>query len=98
MTGDYGLFSRYMEKGTEEFLERLDIKPGTRLLDVGYGAGQFALLAARSGADVTGCDIAGNWLEQARVRAVAEGLAVTFEEGTPSHCHTRTISLTRRSV
>jgi SAM-dependent methyltransferase len=81
MTGDYGLFSRYMEKNAEEFFERLDVGPGTRLLDVGCGAGRIAVLAARKGAEVTGCDIATNWLEQARSRAAAEGLAISFDEG-----------------
>src|SRR6266498_379453 len=81
MTGDYDLFSRYMEKDAEQFFQRLGVTPGTRLLDVGCGAGQLALIAARAGAQVTGCDIATNWLEQARVRAAAEELDVTFEEG-----------------
>src|SRR4051812_9183027 len=81
MTGDYDLFSRYMEKDAEVFYQRLGITPGTRLLDVGCGAGQLALIAARAGAQVTGCDIATNWLEQARIRAAAEGLEITFEEG-----------------
>src|SRR6266540_1005825 len=81
MTGDYDLFSRFMEKDAEQFFRRLGITPGTRLLDVGCGAGQLALIAARAGAQVTGCDIATNWLEQARARAAAEGLDVTFEEG-----------------
>ncbi|MFL6351697.1 MAG: methyltransferase domain-containing protein [Bryobacteraceae bacterium] len=48
---------------------------------VGCGAGQLALIAARMGADVTGCDIATNWLEKARARAAAEGLEINFEEG-----------------
>lgn len=30
---------------------------------------------------MTGCDIATNWLAQARRSAAAEGLTVTFEEG-----------------
>jgi SAM-dependent methyltransferase len=81
MTGDYDLFSRPMEKGAELFFQRLSVKPGARLLDVGTGAGQLALIAARAGAKVTGCDISTNWLEQARVRAAAEGLEATFEEG-----------------
>src|SRR5262245_31388442 len=80
-TGDYDLFSRFMERDAEEFLNRLGIKAGTRLLDVGCGAGQLALIAARAGAHVTGCDIATNWLEKARARAAAEGLKITFEEG-----------------
>jgi SAM-dependent methyltransferase len=81
MTGDYDLFSRFMEKDAEQFFQRLGVTPGTRLLDVGCGAGQLALIAARAGAHVTGCDIATNWIEKARARAAAEGLEVTFEEG-----------------
>jgi SAM-dependent methyltransferase len=81
MTGDYDAFARYMEKDAEVFYQRLGITPGTRLLDVGCGAGQLALIAARAGAVVTGCDIATNWLEKAKLRAAAEGLDVAFEEG-----------------
>ena len=81
MTGDYDVFARYMEKDAEVFYQRLGIAPGTKLLDVGCGAGQLALIAARAGAKVIGCDIATNWLEQARTRAAAEGLEITFEEG-----------------
>jgi len=81
MTGDYDLFSRYMQKDAERFFRRLGVTPGTRLLDVGCGAGQLALIAARAGAQVTGCDISTNWLEKARARAAVEGLEITFEEG-----------------
>jgi SAM-dependent methyltransferase len=81
MTGDYGRFSRYMERDAEAFYRRLPIKPSAELLDVGCGAGQLSLIAARAGARVTGCDIATNWLAQARRSAAAEGLTVVFEEG-----------------
>jgi SAM-dependent methyltransferase len=81
MTGDYDAFSRYMEKDAELFFWRLGITPGTRVLDVGCGAGQLALIAARAGARVTGCDIATNWLEDARERAAAEELNIDFREG-----------------
>src|SRR5215467_1447925 len=80
-TGDYDTFSRYMEEGAVEFYQSLGVKPGAKLLDVGCGAGQVALIAARAGANVTGCDIATNWLEKARARAAAEGLTAIFEEG-----------------
>lgn len=78
--GDYDVFSRYMELGTEQFVRRAGVMPGMRVLDVACGAGQISLIAARMGAEVTGCDIAANWVEQARRRAAAEGLRATFEE------------------
>lgn len=81
MTGDYGRFCRYMERDAEAFYRRLPIRPGAQLLDVGCGAGQLSLIAARLGARVTGCDIAANWLAQARRSAAAEGLTIVFEEG-----------------
>jgi SAM-dependent methyltransferase len=80
MTGDYDLFSRFMEKDADEFFRRLAVPPGTRFLDVGCGSGQLALIAARAGAKVTGCDISTNWIQKARDRATAEGLEITFEE------------------
>jgi SAM-dependent methyltransferase len=81
MDGNYDLFSRFMEKQAEEFFRRLGVKPGARLLDVGCGAGQIALIAARAGVLATGCDIAENWLGRARTRAAKEGLAIAFDEG-----------------
>lgn len=81
MAGDYGYFARYLEPGALEFLARIPIEPGDRLLDVACGAGQLAIPAARAGAIVTGIDIATNWIEQARARARAEGLEARFDEG-----------------
>lgn len=81
MTGDYDRFSRFMEQDAEVFFRRLGIQPGMRMLDVGCGSGQVALIAARTGVNVTGCDIASNWIEKARIRAVSEGLQVAFDEG-----------------
>lgn len=81
MAGDYGHFAQYLEQGALEYLARLAIAPGTRMLDVACGAGQIAIPAARAGVRVTGVDIASNLIEQARSRAKAEGLEVRFEEG-----------------
>ena len=80
MLGDYDRFSRYMEHSAREFCERLLVVPGYRLLDVGCGSGQLALMAAKDGLAVTGVDIASNWVERARARAHAEGLPAHFEE------------------
>jgi len=80
MAGDYDRFSRYMEGGAREFYERLNVAPGCRLLDVGCGSGQLALMAAKDGLEVTGVDIASNLVQRARARAQAEGLQTRFEE------------------
>jgi SAM-dependent methyltransferase len=79
MAGDYDRFSRYLEAGAREFYERIPRTPGGTLLDVGCGSGQLALMAAQDGLDVTGVDIAGNLIEQARRRASAGGLKARFE-------------------
>jgi SAM-dependent methyltransferase len=81
MSGDYDRFSRYMEGSAREFYDRLDVGPGSRLLDVACGGGQLALMAARDGADVTGVDIAANLVARAAARARGEGLAARFVEG-----------------
>lgn len=56
-------------------LSQLDIRPGTRLLDVGAGSGALAIPAARQGARVLAVDIAATMIERLRARAIAEGLA-----------------------
>jgi len=81
MAGDYDLFSRYLEPDAHLFFRRIGVQPGQKLLDVACGAGQLALIAARAGASVTGCDIATNWIERARSKAAKEHLSVTFDEG-----------------
>jgi ubiquinone/menaquinone biosynthesis C-methylase UbiE len=81
MAGDYGTFAQYMAPGALEILASWNISPGSSLLDVGCGAGQIAIPAARAGVQVTGVDIATNSLEQARARAAVEGLKVHFDEG-----------------
>jgi SAM-dependent methyltransferase len=81
MAGNYDYFSRFMESSAVEFLDRLSLRGGDRLLDVACGSGQLALLAARKGAKVTGVDIATNWIEAARGRAASEGLSAQFDQG-----------------
>ena len=81
MSGNYGHFARYLEPSALEFLARISVQAGTRMLDVACGAGQISIPAARAGARVTGVDIATNSIEQARARAQAEGLDARFDEG-----------------
>ena len=81
MSGNFGEVARYIETAAEDFIERRNLKPGMRVLDVACGTGNLAIPAARTGASVTGVDIATNLLEQARARAQAEGLQIQFDEG-----------------
>src|SRR4029453_1855233 len=81
MTGDFGQVAKIIETGAEEFIDRLALQPGVRLLDVACGSGHLASPGARAGAIVTGVDIATNLLEQARARAESEGLTIQFDEG-----------------
>jgi SAM-dependent methyltransferase len=81
MSGDYGHFATYLEPGALEFLSRIKVEPGARILDVACGAGQTAIPMSRAGAKVTGIDIATNLIEQARARAKTENLDARFEEG-----------------
>ena len=79
--GDYGVVAKRLETSAIEFLDRIGIVPGTRVLDVACGSGQLAIPAARAGARVSGVDIAPNLVEQARARAESEGLEAVFTEG-----------------
>lgn len=80
-SGDYGVFAKYLEKGALEFFDRLKIPAGTQLLDIGCGAGQLTIPAARKGIKVTGIDLAANLVEQAKKKAKDESLQIQFEQG-----------------
>ena len=81
MAGDFGQIAKHTAKAAEDFVRRIGLQPGSRVLDVACGTGNTAIPAARTGADVTGVDIATNLLEQARQRAQSENLQARFEEG-----------------
>jgi SAM-dependent methyltransferase len=81
IAGDFGQIAKMIEHGAVEFVERLDLKPGMKVLDVACGTGNLAIPAAKTGADVTGIDIAPNLIEGAIERANAEGVEAKFEVG-----------------
>jgi SAM-dependent methyltransferase len=81
MAGDFGRIAKLNENRGQEFIDRLGLKPGMRVLDVACGTGNQSLPAARTGADVTGLDLASNLLEQAKEAAQKEGLKIRFIEG-----------------
>lgn len=79
--GDFGVIARYTADAAAEFVGRLGPRPGTRFLDLACGTGNVACPAARAGCRVTGLDLVGNLVAQARLRASAEGLDIAFVEG-----------------
>jgi 2-polyprenyl-3-methyl-5-hydroxy-6-metoxy-1,4-benzoquinol methylase len=81
MSGDFGKIAETYAPGAEEFVKRLRFGHGDRVLDVACGTGNLTIPAARTGATVTGLDIAPNLLEQAERWARREGLTIRLEEG-----------------
>lgn len=81
MAGDFGEIAKLNAGGAEDFIERIHLKPGAKVLDVACGTGNQSIPAARAGAQVIGLDIAPNLLEQARKRAAEENLKIEFVEG-----------------
>ena len=59
---------------TQHVLDRLDIGPGLRLLDVGSGIGGPARMAAAKGADVTGIDLTPEFVDSATALSAQVGL------------------------
>ena len=80
-SGDFGRIATAYAPGAAEFIARLGLAQGERVLDVACGTGNLALPAARAGALTTGVDIAPNLIEQAIANGAAERLAVRFEVG-----------------
>jgi ubiquinone/menaquinone biosynthesis C-methylase UbiE len=79
--GDFAVIARTYEKGAAEFVGRLGIRPGTRLLDVACGDGNTTLPAAHAGASVTGLDLAPYLIERAKERAKEQNIDATFDIG-----------------
>ncbi|HVE94954.1 MAG TPA: class I SAM-dependent methyltransferase [Acidimicrobiales bacterium] len=80
-SGDYASVGNRILLVSELLCDAVDLRAGERVLDVATGAGNAALAAARRFATVTGVDYVPELLEQARVRAAADGLAVDFRVG-----------------
>jgi SAM-dependent methyltransferase len=62
-------------------VDRAAPQPGERVVDIGCGTGNAALLAAERGARVLGVDPSPRLLEVARAGALARGLDATFAPG-----------------
>jgi SAM-dependent methyltransferase len=79
--GPYERITNTIKDIHERVIERVDPKPGERLLDAATGTGAVAILAAKRGTHVVGQDLAPVLIDTARERASEEGVTVQFEVG-----------------
>jgi len=79
-SGNYAVVGTTLQIVGEQLCETLDLRPGSKVLDVAAGNGMVTLAAARRWCDVTSTDYVPALLEQGRARAAAEGLPVDFME------------------
>jgi ubiquinone/menaquinone biosynthesis C-methylase UbiE len=80
--GDFTAIAEFMRQSGEELVNSFAIEPQSRVLDLGCGDGTTALPAARTGAEVTGIDIARNLVQAGNRRAAEAGLTrLKFQEG-----------------
>jgi SAM-dependent methyltransferase len=80
-TGDFSVVGRAQQVVGEMLVEAVDLRAGSKVLDVACGAGNVAIAAARRYCDVTGLDFVPALLERGRERAQAERVEVEFVEG-----------------
>ena len=79
-SGDYAVVGTTLQIVGEQLCEALDLRPGSKVLDVAAGNGNATLAAARRWCDVTSTDYVPALLERGRERATAEHLPVEFRE------------------
>ena len=79
-TGDYAVVGTTLQIVGELLCEALDLRSGSRVLDVAAGNGNGTLAAARRWCDVTSSDYVPALLEAGRKRAQAEGHPIKFQE------------------
>ena len=77
-SGDYAIVGTTLQIVGEDLCETLDLRPGSKVLDVAAGNGNATLAAARRWCDVTSTDYVPALLEGGRARAAAERLNVDF--------------------
>ena len=79
-TGNYAVVGTTLQIVGENLCEALDLRAGSRVLDVAAGNGNATLAAARRWCDVTSTDYVASLLESGRARAQAEGHTIVFQE------------------
>ena len=79
-SGDYAVVGTTLQIVGEQLCEALDLRAGSKVLDVAAGNGNVTLAAARRWCDVTSTDYVPALLKRGRERAAAERLTIEFRE------------------
>ena len=79
-SGDYAVVGTTLQIVGEQLCEALDLRAGSKVLDVAAGNGNATLAAARRWCDVTSTDYVPALLKRGRERAAAEHLTIEFRE------------------
>ena len=79
-SGNYAIVGSTLQIVGEQLCEALDLKSGSKVLDVAAGNGMMSLAAARRWCEVTSTDYVPALLDRGRARANAEGMTIAFEE------------------
>lgn len=79
--GTYERTAATLIEAAEAGVDALGLSSGQRVLDLGCGTGNAALIGARSGARVVAVDPAARLVEVTTARAAAEGLTVETMQG-----------------
>ena len=79
-SGDYAVVGTTLQIVGEQLCEALDLRAGSKVLDVAAGNGNATLAAARRWCDVTSTDYVPALLSRGRERAAAEHLTIEFRE------------------
>jgi SAM-dependent methyltransferase len=78
-SGDYAKVGTTLQIVGEEMAEKMDLRPGSSVLDVAAGNGNATLAFARRWCDVTSTDYVDTLLARSEARAVAENLPVRYQ-------------------
>ncbi|KYG22019.1 SAM-dependent methlyltransferase [Bradyrhizobium sp. AT1] len=79
-SGDYAVVGTTLQIVGEQLCEALDLRAGSKVLDVAAGNGNATLAAARRWCDVTSTDYVPELLKRGQERAAADHLTVEFRE------------------
>src|SRR5215213_5891081 len=79
-SGNYAIVGATLQIVGEELCEALDLKAGSKVLDVAAGSGMASLAAARRWCDVTSTDYVPALLERGRARAAADGMEIEVRQ------------------